>query len=235
MTLHRGASASRTVAFATTAAAVVFGLAACGSSGLATAGGLSTAPASPSPSSAGPASTAPVSPAPVVTVTVTATAKPVVAKPLTCAQTKFAYVGSTTVSYNGYHDSIPLGGGLWSGEDGNTVTLETPCAIGDLDGDGAADALGVVSLTSGGTGDFYTLVFWHNKNAKPVFAALLDLGDRNPVQSISISGGKATVVYLTRTDDAPMAEVNLKRTAVYKVSGPTLTELSHTDEAYAAS
>ncbi len=198
------------------------------------AGGLtggttpSTAPVS---APATPSTAPPTTAAPVVTVTVTKAAPAAV----TCGQLKTALVGSKTISYNGYHDSIPLGGGVWSGEDGNTVTLETPCGIGDLDNDGGADAVGVVELTNGGTGQFWTLVVWHNSAGKPVCTAVADLGDRNPVQSISISGEKATIVYLTRTDDAPMAEVNLKRTAIFKLSGHKFTEQSHTDAPYAAS
>ncbi len=187
----------------------------------------STPAASATPSTAQPsaASSAPTQ-APSAPATHTA---PAVA-PLKCSQLKSAEVGSKTVSYNGYHDSIPLGGlGLWSGEDGNTVTLEKPCGIGDLDGDGAADAVGVVSLTSGGTGDFYTLVVWHNDHGNPVCVAVADLGDRNPVGTIQIANGKATVVYYTRTDDAPMAEINIQRTAVYTLSGSHFTEQSHTD------
>jgi hypothetical protein len=64
--------------------------------------------------------------------------------------------------------------------------------------------------------------------------AVTDLGDRNPVQSISIAGQKATVVYLTRTDGSPMAVVNVKRTAVYKLAGSHFTELSHTDAPYSS-
>ena len=199
------------------------------------AGGLTgglTPSASPSVTPVTP--TATPKPAPAVTVTVTKTAATPV-KPLTCNELKTASVGSTTVSYNGYHDSIPLGGGVWSGEDGTTVTLDTPCAIGDLNGDGAKDAVGVVYATMDGTGQFYTLVVWRNSGGHLVFAALKDLDDRNPVQTISISNGRATVVYLTRTDDAPMAEVNIKRTAVFKLSGHTFTELSHTDQPYSPS
>lgn len=214
-------------------ACAVFSLAGCASSAVHAdgAGGL-TGGNAPSPSPSVVPSTAPVTAAPAVTVTVTKAAP---AAALTCGQLKSALVGSTTISYNGYHDSIPLGDGVWSGEDGNTVTLQTPCGIGDLDGDGAKDAVGVVVLSSGGSGQFYSLVVWHNSKAKPVFTAVTDLGDRNAVLSVTISGGEATVVYLTRTADAPMAEANIKRTAIYKLSNHTFTEQSHTDAPYTAS
>jgi hypothetical protein len=210
---------TRVAILTATAASLALGAAGCasgsasnvGTGDLGTLAGASTAPTA-QPSASPPA-------------------KPAVAA-LKCAQLKSAEVGSATVSYNGYHDGIPLGGlGLWSGEDGNTVTLESPCGIGDLDGDGAKDAVGVVSLTSGGTGDFYTLVVWHNKNAKPVCVAVTDLGDRNPVKSIAIANRRATIVYFTRTNDAPMAELNIQRTAVFKLSGGRFSEISHVDVA----
>lgn len=50
-------------------------------------------------------------------------------------------------------------------------------------------------------GEFSTVVAWHDSHGTPVFTALVDLGDRNPVQSIAIVHGKVTVVYLTRTAD----------------------------------
>jgi hypothetical protein len=39
----------------------------------------------------------------------------------------------------------------------------------------------------------------------------------------------STVVYYTRTDDQPMAVVNIRRTAKFKLAGHKLTEVSHTD------
>ena len=59
-----------------------------------------------------------------------------------------------------------------------------------------------------------------------------ELYDRDPIESVSIAGHKLTVVYLTRPDDAGSATVAVRRTAVYGVSGSTLTELSHTDAPY---
>jgi hypothetical protein len=217
-------------------ASLVLALAACASSSTSGASGLSAAPAAtPSPSAAT-VTAQPAASGAAPASTAATTAPPATSAPtpvaLTCKDLRYAQVGSKTISYNGYHDSIPLGGGVWSGEDGTTVTLLKPCAIGDLNGDGVAEAVGAVVATSAGTGQFYTLVVWRNVGGKPVFTALADLSDRNPVQSISIANGKATVVYLTRTADAPMAEVNIKRTAVFKLSGHTFTAQSHTDVPY---
>lgn len=182
-----------------------------------TAGGSPSAVATTAP---------PLSPVP------SASSKKPVVPGLTCAQLKGAQLGSTTLSYNGYHDSIPLGDGHWSGEDGAEVDVQPQCAAGDLTGDGAADLLGVVSLRTGGTGTFYTLVVWKDVAGEPVCQALYDLGDRDPVVSISIALHRATVVWLTRTADAPLAAVNLKRTSVLQLSGQTMIELTHADVPY---
>ncbi len=209
------------------AALTAAGLAGCKNATPATAGGTDgIPPATGSPSASPTTSTAP-SPSAVPSVS----KKPTVAA-LTCAQLKGAQLGSTTLSYNGYHDSIPLGGGEWSGEDGAHVVLGSQCGIGDLNGDGAADAVGSVTLDMGGSGHFVTLVVWRDNGGQPDCVALFDLGDRNPVQSITISGQRATVVWLTRTDDQPMAVLNIRRTSVFKLSGATLTQLSHADVPY---
>jgi hypothetical protein len=211
------------------AVACVVALAAgCKDSSQATAGGPDGIPpktASPAASSTAPAPL-PASPSPAKS-----SAKPAVT--LRCAQLKEGVqLGGPAVKYNGYPDSIPLGDGHWSGEDGNTVDLQPQCGAGDLDGDGKGDLLGVVSLNGGGSGTFFTLVVWRYASGEPECVALLDLGDRTPVVSISVASRKATVVWLTRTPDAPMAVVNIKRTSVYQLSGATLHELSHTDAAY---
>ncbi|MFJ6195967.1 hypothetical protein [Micromonospora sp. NPDC092111] len=156
----------------------------------------------------------------------------VVKVPLTCAHLAGAKVGNSKVKYQGYPDYLPLTAGQWSGEDGATVTLQKECGIGDLDGDGAEDAVGAVALNAGGSGTFYTLAAWRNSGGTPVFRALSDLGDRTPVVSIRVAGRKATVVWLTRSPGRGMAELDIKRTSVYKLSGNTLTELSHTDAPY---
>jgi hypothetical protein len=205
---------------------VAVGLAGCKDAGGKTDG---IPPNTASPATSGSAS---ASPSVVATAKPSATTSKATVAGLKCSQLKGALLGSPTLSYNGYHDSIPLGDGHFSGEDGAQVDLQPQCGAGDLDGDGAGDLLGVVSLNNGGTGTFFTLVVWRDVKGQPACQALYELGDRNPVVSVAISGQKATVVWLTRTPDAPMAQVNLRRTSVFKLSGKTLTELSHADVPY---
>ncbi len=66
-------------------------------------------------------------------------------------------------------------------------------------------------------------------------AAAASLGDRTPVVSIDASSPAArqvTVVYLARGDAEPTAVVTIRRTAVYRVMEPAMTELRHTDAPY---
>ncbi|MEU5949260.1 hypothetical protein ABZ793_27370 [Micromonospora sp. NPDC047465] len=148
---------------------------------------------------------------------------------VTCLELRNTRIGSSRVRYRGYAAPIRLTAGRWADRDGTTVELQRPCAIGDLDGDGAGDAIGVVMLDGGGTGRFFTLAAWRNVGGEPDYQAQVDLGDRTPVESVSVRDGRATVVYLTRPADGPMAELSIRRTAVYQLRGTTLAELSHTD------
>ncbi|SCL40263.1 hypothetical protein GA0074692_5706 [Micromonospora pallida] len=147
---------------------------------------------------------------------------------LTCGDLRDARVGSSTTKYRSYLNPLPLRNGRWTGN-GATVLLEKPCATGDLDGDGAVDAVGSVVLDSGGSGRFWSLVVWRNVNGEPHYVTATDVGDRTPVQSIRIADQKATVVYLTRSPGAAMAELDLRRTAVHQLSGTRFAEVSHTD------
>ncbi|WDZ82679.1 hypothetical protein [Micromonospora cathayae] len=149
---------------------------------------------------------------------------------LTCDQVAESELGSATVRYNNYPDPIPLTEGRWAGEDGVVVTLQPPCAIGDLTGDGAADALRASMLDGGGTGKFWAITLWRNVDGTPAYVGTVDLGDRTPIQKITISAGQAQVVYLTRPDDASMAELVIERTATYRLIGDKLEEIGYVDK-----
>ncbi|MDT9693252.1 hypothetical protein Q5762_33995 [Streptomyces sp. P9(2023)] len=130
-------------------------------------------------------------------------------------------------------DSMRLTDGHWEGEDGVRVDLQPQCAIGHIVGDGAADAVGVVKVTPQGTARFYTLVVWRNGHGTPVPFATESLGDRTPVVSVTVTGPAVTVVYRTRRESDPSAVNTLTRTAVYRVAGAGLHEVSHVDTPYA--
>ena len=63
-------------------------------------------------------------------------------------------------------------------------------AFGDLDGDGFADAAVIVFISGGGSGTFIYLVAVLDRDGAPAQAAVAFLGDRVPVQSLTIASGK---------------------------------------------
>ncbi|MFF3855606.1 hypothetical protein [Micromonospora sp. NPDC002575] len=149
---------------------------------------------------------------------------------LTCDQVAESELGSAKVRYNDYPDPIPLTEGRWAGEDGVVVALQPPCAIGDLTGDGAADAVRAIMLDGGGTGKFWGIVLWRNVKGVPAYVGTVDLGDRTPVEKVTISAGQAQVVYLTRPDDASMAELVIERTGTYRLIDGKLQEIGYVDK-----
>ena len=113
-------------------------------------GTLGEAPASASPSAApsgGPTATAPPSD----------TTGHSAGNPLACRQLPDARVGSAGLPLADYAPGpVQLSGGRFDGP-GGLVELQPPCGVGDLNRDGVFDAMGVVKITTGGTGRFYTL------------------------------------------------------------------------------
>ncbi|WP_412540342.1 hypothetical protein R8Z50_31715 [Longispora sp. K20-0274] len=179
-------------------------------------------PAPPTPAASASASTAASKAAPAGTPTVT------------CAEVRTARVRGSKPPYSDFGEAgVPLVDGAWSGPGGLTLAAQAPCATGNLDPHGGISTLAtIMSSTTGTTGRFWGLMLCKKESGAPVCTVTLILNDREPVQSVSVGGQKATVVYLTRTPDVPPAGLNRKRTAVYQFGNNTLLELSHTDEAY---
>ena len=209
---------------------VLCGLAGCGSK----AGDSGTDGTGILGEAASPSATATATGAPTGTPPPTDTTGHSAGNPLACRLLPDALVGNTTFPLADYQPgTVKLSAGKYTGGDGSVVELQTPCGIGDLNMDGVFDAMGVVKISAGGTGRFYTLVVWlSNNSGVPQLAASKGLGDRNPVESIAIASNQAKVVYLTRTPDVPMAGLNIRRTATYRLTDTGLAELSHIDTPY---
>ncbi len=155
--------------------------------------------------------------------------------PAGCLRLRDLVVGTPEIPLADFEpERVQLADGHYTSAHGATVKLQDPCAFGDLDGDGVADAAGAVQINGGGTGLFYSVVVWRGAGGNALnLATSLALGDRNPVRELATAAdGTLTVVYLTRTDDVSMAELNVKRTAHYQLTAAGLVETSHTDEAY---
>jgi hypothetical protein len=195
-------------------------LAGCGASD---DGGTATPPVADSPPTSVAATAAP-------SRTPSSTTRPAANAALTCDGLRNGELNSAAADQHNYPQEIRLVDGGWTG-DGLSVSSRE-CAVGDLDGDGHADGITSLVFNNGGTGQFYYLAYWHNDSGQPVYESAVNLGDRTPVETITIADGKATVVLLTRTADLPEAATNIRRTSIYRLSGATLVEEGHTDAPY---
>ncbi|WP_416902387.1 hypothetical protein [Micromonospora echinospora] len=196
---------------------------ACGSGGEATPG--DEAVATPAQGLDSPAADV-TDPAPAATTK----PAPATVKPLTCQQLQTASLGNAAQPYNGYRDPIPLLDGAWSGEDGVVVRLQPFCAVGELTGDKAADAVVAVLMDGGGTGKFWQLAMFRNVDGRPAYQTMVEIGDRTPVEKVAISAGRARVEYLKRPDDPSSTVDVVRRTSVYELDGNNLVEIGYFDD-----
>lgn len=87
-----------------------------------------------------------------------------------------------------------------------TVTqLSSLRGYGDLDNNGTADGVAILTDDPGGSGTFYYLVAGVWGPDGPQGSAAIFLGDRITIRSLDISGGVVTVRWLDRQRDEPLA------------------------------
>jgi hypothetical protein len=141
------------------------------------------------------------------------------AAPLTRAQIEtFTYDLGDTSSVEG--GRVPLASGTWTDPvGGSTFTLHPIHAIGDLDGDGNADAVAILIEASGGTGSFYYMFALLNRNGTPVQLGQPEwLGDRTVIERIAIDRkGIVSIRYITHGDDDHACCPTLKIQDRYRV------------------
>ena len=106
------------------------------------------------------------------------------------------------------------------------IVMHPIYAIGDLNGDGAEDAIVVLVSSGGGSGSFYTLEAVLNQDGKPKHVATAFLGDRADLKSIAVDSGEITVEMTTHGPNDPMCCPSLEVTQVYELQGETLVQLS---------
>ena len=140
--------------------------------------------------------------------------------PLTRAQIEtFIYDLGDTASVEG--GKVPLVNGQWTDPvDGSSFTLHPTHAIGDLDGDGNADAVAILIETSGGTGSFYYMFAVMNRDGRAVQLGEPEwLGDRTVVERLTIDrNGIISVRYVTHGDDDPACCPTMKIEDRYRVA-----------------
>ncbi len=151
-----------------------------------------------------------------------------------CAELKGASVRGLIDPYYAFgHEGAPLSDGMYSDKEGLVLALQQPCASGGLGSDIGAVTVGtIMNSVTGTTGRYWNVMLCTKGTTRPDCMVHIAMNDRDPIESVSFTGSKMTLVYLTRPDDAGSATVSIRRTAIYAAEGTVLKEQSHTDAPY---
>jgi heat shock protein HslJ len=128
--------------------------------------------------------------------------------------------GAITLT-NGRYEGEPF---VEGGATRLVVTLVSPLAFGDLDGDGVDDAVVILVANPGGSGTFHTLEAVRNERGEPVHLASYSLGDRVRVRSLAIEGGQIALEMVTHGPDDPMCCPTQVVHNTYALEGGELVE-----------
>ncbi|MCU0503113.1 MAG: Gmad2 immunoglobulin-like domain-containing protein, partial [Anaerolineae bacterium] len=162
-------------------------------------------------------------------VTATAVSKAAAVPPLTAAQLENA--SYLSVNLPGGKATLKDGGFEQSTGPGATQKVVSrivgPIVMGDLNGDGAADAALILATNTGGSGMFIELHAVLNDGGRPQDAARADLGDRVFLKSLAIDPAGAIVLrMLTHGPKDPMCCPSEEVTQTYKLDGNALKLVS---------
>lgn len=126
----------------------------------------------------------------------------------------------TPIRFENGEGSIAFGEGaterVYAGIVSDTV------AFGDLDGDGIADAAVVVFISGGGSGTFIHLVAVLDRDGAPVQAAWAYLGDRTPVERLTITSGQIVAKMITHRSSDGLCCPTLSITRAFELRGDRL-------------
>lgn len=94
--------------------------------------------------------------------------------------------------------------------------------FGDINGDHVVDAVVVIGFSAGGSGNSTTIYAVIGTKGDPLVTKPLTLGDRIPVNSISIRSGKIILDILKHGPNDPSCCPSVKKTLTYSVKNGAL-------------
>jgi hypothetical protein len=100
--------------------------------------------------------------------------------------------------------------------------LVEPVAIGDLNGDGQADAAVILAIKSGGTGTFFDLIALLDQDGTPVQSGFSYIGDRQMIKNLEIVGNRVILDYFTQGTGIPLCCPNEHRLRSYLLENGAL-------------
>jgi hypothetical protein len=103
--------------------------------------------------------------------------------------------------------------------------LPETLALGDLDGDGVADAAVALAVSSGGSGTFISLAALRSEEGEPRHVAAVFLGDRVRVTSLGIDSGEITIDLVTHAATDPLCCPTQVTTRRFRLNQGNLVEL----------
>ncbi len=108
------------------------------------------------------------------------------------------------------------------GTSGLHLSLSEHIALGDLNGDGAADAAVVLIANPSGSGTFRHLAAVVNERGQPQHVASAFLGDRVRIESLAIQDGQIVVQLIAHGPDDPLCCPSQEQTHAFRLEGDTL-------------
>jgi hypothetical protein len=109
-----------------------------------------------------------------------------------------------------------------------SITLTDFVTIGDLTGDGIAEAAAIIFESYGGTGDFAFLAIYTEVNGLPVFLSSTMIDDRPKINSFSIDNGEAFLDAIIHGIDDPGCCPALPTTRRYALVNNQLRMVNYT-------
>lgn len=117
--------------------------------------------------------------------------------------------------------TIPLSMGQYRNDDeqiiANLMNREGLITFGDLNGDGVDDAVSLIMVNTGGSGNFVFLSAFDMSGDTPINVSTVFLGDRVNVKSVRIADAAVNVNMITQGPDDPFCCPTLEVNLVYEL------------------